>query len=76
MNRKALEAYSARDYETARTLLKEALGGLQHLGPQDAHPIKAGTHIHFGIVAIVGFKQRDAGIKHFKKAQEISPRSS
>ena len=34
-------------------------------------PIKARTHIHFGIVIIVGFNQRDLGIKQFKKAIEI-----
>jgi hypothetical protein len=72
LNRKALEAYSAQDYDTARTLLKQALEICNASG-LDAHPIKARTHIHFGIVAIVGFKQRDAGIKHFKKAMEIEP---
>jgi hypothetical protein len=72
LNRKALEAYSAQDYDTARTLLKQALEVCNASG-LDAHPLKARTHIHFGIVAIVGFKQRDAGIKHFKKAQEIEP---
>jgi hypothetical protein len=72
LNRKALEAYSAQEYDTARTLLKQALEVCSASG-LDNHPIKARTHIHFGVVAIVGFKQRDAGIKHFRKAIEIEP---
>ena len=59
-----------QDYDTARTL-KQALEVCNTSG-LDNHPIKARTHIHFGVVAIVGFKQRDA-IKHFKKAIEIEP---
>ena len=39
----------------------------------DKHPIRARTHIHFGIVAIVGFKQREVGIKQFRKALEVQP---
>src|SRR6185503_13000045 len=39
----------------------------------DQHPITARTHIHFGAVAIVGFRQREVGIKQFKKALEIQP---
>ena len=36
-------------------------------------PIRARTHIHFGIVAIVGFKQREVGLKQFRKALEVQP---
>jgi hypothetical protein len=72
LNRQALEAYGAQDYDTARSLLKQALEVCNASG-LDNHPIKARTHIHFGIVAIVGFKQRDLGVKHFKKALEIEP---
>ncbi len=72
LNKKALEAYSQQDYDTARDLLKQALeictsGGL------DQHPITARTHVHFGVVAIVGFKQREVGLKQFRKALEIEP---
>ena len=70
MNRDAVTAYQAKKYEDARKLLKQALDLASQAG-LDKHPIKARTHIHFGIVAIVGFNQRDLGIKQFKKAIEI-----
>ena len=72
LNKKALEAYSQQDYDTARDLLKQALEACSGAG-LDQHPITARTHIHFGAVAIVGFKQREVGIKQFKKALEIEP---
>jgi len=70
MNRDALTAYQAKKYEDARKILKQALDLAGQAG-LDKHPITARTHIHFGVVAIVGFKQRDVGIKQFKKAIEI-----
>jgi len=72
LNKKALAAYSQQDYDTAKDLLKQALQACADAG-LDQHPITARTHLHFGAVAIVGFKQRDAGIKQFKKALEIQP---
>ncbi len=72
LNRKALEAYSQQDWATARDLLKQALELCDSAG-LDQHPITARTHIHFGAVAIAGFKQREVGIKQFKKALEIQP---
>ena len=70
MNRDAVTAFQAKKYEDARKVLKQALDLASSAG-LDKHPIAARTHIHFGIVAIVGFKQRDLGIKQFKKAIEI-----
>src|SRR5687768_8957127 len=72
LNRQAIEAYNKQDYETARTLLKGALELCASAG-LDRHPIRARTHIHFGIVAIVGFKQREVGLKQFRKALEVQP---
>ncbi|HEY4394330.1 MAG TPA: tetratricopeptide repeat protein [Polyangia bacterium] len=72
LNKKALEAYSQQDYDTARDLLKQALELCDSANLQQ-HPITARTHIHFGAVAIVGFKQREVGIKQFRKALEIEP---
>ena len=72
LNKKALDAYQKRDYETARSVLKEALELCSSSG-LDKHPIKARTHIHLGVVLIGGFKQHDAGIKHFRKALQIQP---
>jgi hypothetical protein len=70
LNRDAVTAYQAKKYEDARKLLKQALDLAGQAG-LDKHPIKARTHIHLGIVIIVGFNQRDLGIKQFKKAIEI-----
>jgi hypothetical protein len=72
LNKKALDAYAQQDYDTARDLLKQALEVCQSAG-LDQHPITARTHIHFGVVAIVGFKQREVGLKQFRKALEIEP---
>jgi hypothetical protein len=72
LNRQALEAYGKQDYETARALLKEALELCASAG-LDKHAIRARTHIHFGIVAIVGYKQREVGLKQFRKALEVQP---
>ena len=70
LNRDAVAAYQAQKFEDARKLLKQALDLAGESG-LDMHPIKARTHIHMGIVIITGFKQRDVGIKQFKKALEI-----
>ncbi len=72
LNRKALAAYSQQDFDSARDLLKQALQICADAN-LDQHPITARTHLHFGAVAIVGFKQREAGVKQFKKALEIQP---
>ncbi len=72
LNKKALAAYSQQDYDTAKDLLRQALQICADAG-LDQHPITARTYIHFGAVAIVGFQQKDAGIKQFKKALEIQP---
>ncbi|HZL21610.1 MAG TPA: tetratricopeptide repeat protein [Polyangia bacterium] len=72
LNRKALEAYGKQDYDAAKELLKQALDVCADAG-LDQHPITARTHIHFGVVAIVGFNQHEVGIKQFRKAIEIEP---
>src|SRR3954466_6074530 len=72
LNKRALDAYQKQDYETARALLKEALELCASAG-LDKHAIRARTHIHFGVVAIVGFKQREVGLKQFRKALARQP---
>jgi len=72
LNKQALGAYQKRDYDSARDFLKEALDLCKSSG-LEKHPIRARTEVHIGIVLIAGYKQRDAGIAHFKKALEIQP---
>jgi len=70
LNKQALQAYQKRDYDSARDFLKEALDLCKSSG-LEKHPIRARTEVHIGIVLISGYKQRDAGITHFKKAIQI-----
>jgi hypothetical protein len=70
MNKDAIAALQAQKFEDARKLLKQGLDMADASGLQQ-HPITARTHIHMGVVLISGFKQRDLGIKQFKKALEI-----
>lgn len=72
MNKDAVTAYQAKKFDEARKILKDALDFAASSG-LDTHPITARTHIHMGIVIIGGFKQRDLGVKQFKKALEIQP---
>jgi len=72
LNKKALEAYEALDFEQARKYLKDAFDACA-AASFDKHPIKARTHIHMGAVLFGGFKQRDLAVKQFKKALEIEP---
>ncbi len=69
MNKDAVTAYQAQKVEDARKLLKQALDLADASGLQQ-HPITARTHIHMGVV-LIALKQRDLGIKQFKKALEI-----
>jgi hypothetical protein len=72
LNKKGVEAYQRQDYDAARGFLKEALDACNANGLEN-HAIKARTEIHVGIVLIAGYKQREAGIKHFQKALQIQP---
>ena len=72
LNKDAIGAFQAKKYEDARKILKQALDLASSAG-LESHPITARTHIHFGIVIIVGFGQRELGIKQFRQAIEIEP---
>jgi hypothetical protein len=72
LNKDAVTAYQAKKFEDARKILKQALDVAASSGIE-THPITARTHIHLGIVIIGGFKQRDLGVKQFKKALELQP---
>lgn len=72
LNKRALAAYANLDVEEASRLLKQALEvcGTQQL---DKHPVAARTHVHLGVIYVVGLKQRDQGMEEFKKALRIDP---
>jgi hypothetical protein len=70
LNRKAVEAYEALEMEEARKFLMQALDVCAAEG-LNKHPLKATTHINLGVVLIGGLKQREGGMKQFKRALEI-----
>lgn len=72
LNKKAVEAYENLDFEDARKLLKQALDLCATSG-MEQHKLKARTHVHLGIVFVGGMKQREIGIKQFRKALDIQP---
>src|SRR5882724_1707497 len=70
LNKDAIAAFQAHKNDDAKRLLKQALDLCDASG-LDQHPVKARTLIHFGIVLISGSKQRELGIKQFRKAIAI-----
>jgi hypothetical protein len=72
LNKKAVEAYEGLDMEEARKFLMQALEVCAAEG-LNKHPLKATTHVNLGVVLIGGFKQRDGGMKQFRRALEIEP---
>ncbi len=70
LNKKAVEAYENLDPDEARKFLQQALEVFAADG-LDKHPLKATTHVTMGVVLVGGLKQRDAGIRQFKRALEI-----
>jgi tetratricopeptide (TPR) repeat protein len=73
LNKRALAAYSNLDVEDAAKLLKQALDICATEKLED-HPMAARTHVHLGVVYVVGLKQREQGMEEFKKALRIDPR--
>jgi hypothetical protein len=72
LNRRALAAHGAGRHTTARKLLLEAVAAGK-TASLDQHDMTARTHIHLGIVTIVGLKQREEGLTHFVQALRIKP---
>src|SRR5437016_11356632 len=70
LNKKAIDAYEGLEMEEARKFLMQALELCAAEG-LNKHPLKATTHVNLGVVLIGGFKQRDGGIKQFRRALEI-----
>jgi len=70
LNKKAIDAYEGLEMDDARKFLMQALELCAAEG-LNKHPLKATTHVNLGVVLIGGFKQRDGGIKQFRRALEI-----
>ncbi len=72
LNKKAIEAYENLDLDEARKFLLQALEVCATEG-LSRHPLKAVTHANLGAVLIGGLKQRDLGVRQFKRAIEVDP---
>jgi hypothetical protein len=72
LNKKAVDAYENLDLDEARKALMTALEICATEG-LNRHPLKATTHLNLGVVLVGGLKQREAGMKQFRRALEIDP---
>jgi hypothetical protein len=72
LNKKAVDAYDNLEPEEARNALMTALQVCATEG-LNRHPLKATTHLNLGVVLSGGLKQREAGVKQFRRALEIDP---
>jgi hypothetical protein len=72
LNKEALVAFQERDMEHAMMTLKKALE-LCTMEGIEGHTITARTHIHLGVVYLMGFKQRDQALAEFRHAIGIDP---
>lgn len=72
LNKKAVDAYENLELEEARKFLMQALEITAAEG-LNRHAVKATTHLNLGVVLVGGLKQRDTGIKQFRRALEIDP---
>ena len=75
LNREGVAQLQKKHYDAARKLLKQALELCESSG-LDHHPVAARTHVHLGIVIIVGFGQREIGSRQFNEALQIDPNIS
>ena len=72
LNKKAVDAYENLELEEARKFLMQALE-ISAAEGLNRHAVKATTHLNLGVVLVGGLKQRDTGIKQFRRALEIDP---
>ncbi len=72
LNKKALAAYDELDVDEAKKLLMQALQICATQGLQ-AHPIRARTHLHLGVVLAGGFQDKEQALRQFQKALDTKP---
>lgn len=72
LNKQALDAFDALNFDQAKSLLEKALAAGEASG-LDHDPSVARAHLYMGMLLIAGFQQRDEAIDHFKIALRITP---
>jgi len=70
LNKEALDAFDALNFDQAKTLLEQAL---DQAGSSQSAAV-ARTHLNLGMLLIAGFQQRDNAIEHFKTALKMQPK--
>jgi hypothetical protein len=72
INKRALDDYDKKDWQSAKRRLWEAIGEAKSAGIE-THPIVARTYLHLGAVYLVGLKDREAAVLCFGHALQIDP---
>ena len=71
LNRKAVEAYEHLEFETAVSILNEALEVSERAG-LTLHPVRARTYVTLGIVTLAG-SSSPLALTYFRKGLKIQP---
>jgi len=70
LNKQALLSYDAKDFETARDLLTQALKEAKQAGLEE-DKMTARTYLHLGAVYWVGFQDQAVALQNFSLAKKI-----
>src|SRR5262249_54987386 len=72
LNRRAMAAYDALDFDSAKKTLLDAVALLRSNG-LDATPQAARTYLNLGIVYVAGLKDQERGLEQFATALRLDP---
>ncbi len=72
LNRKAMAAYDALDFDAAKKALLDAVALLRGNG-LDATPAAAKTYLNLGVVYVAGLKDPQRGLEYFATALKLDP---
>ena len=70
LNRGAFRAYRQQNFGGARHLLRAALAACS-AARLDLHPQAALAHARLAAVLVLGFRQQELGVEHFRQALRI-----
>ncbi len=72
LNKQALLAYDAKDFDHAKDLLNQAIAEAKQAGLDD-DKMTARTYLHLGAVYFTGYKDEATAIQNFTLAKKIRP---
>ncbi len=73
LNKAAIAAYSAGDFDKAKSQLLQAVALAKKDSELQTHPVMARTLLHLGVLYVDGFEDNPGGIAYFVKALKIRP---